>query len=57
MTDIQLLDKEIPYVRQKNISVGLIFSLVREEFLKQPVGNANTYGLKLKNAMSGEFMA
>ena len=30
-------------------------SLVREEFLKQPVGNSNTYDLKLENAMSGEF--
>ena len=29
--------------------------LVREEFLKQPVGNSNTYDLKLENAMSGEF--
>ena len=30
-------------------------SLVKEEFLKQPVGNSNTYDLKLENAMSGEF--
>ena len=30
-------------------------SLVREEFFKQPVGNSNTYDLKLENAMSGEF--
>ena len=30
-------------------------SLVREEFLKQPVGNSNTYDLKLENAMFGEF--
>ena len=30
-------------------------SLVREEFLKEPVGNSNTYDLKLENAMSGEL--
>ena len=30
-------------------------SLVREEFLKQPVGNSNIHDLKLENGMSGEF--
>ena len=26
-----------------------------DEFLKQPVGNSNTYDLKLENALYGEF--
>ena len=30
-------------------------SLVIEEFLKKPVGNSNTYDLKLENAMSEEL--
>ena len=44
-----MLDKE-----RRIFSVGC-GSLVREEFLKQPVGNSDTYDLKLENAMFGEF--
>ena len=49
MTDIQVLNWG-----RRIFSAGCE-SLVREEFLKQPVGNSNTYDLKLENAMFGEF--
>ena len=48
------LTKKVLKWGRRIFSVGCGW-LVREEFLKQPVGNSNIYDLKLENAMSGVF--
>ena len=48
------LTKKVLNWGRRIFSVGCE-SVVREEILKQPVGNSNTYDLKLANIMFGEF--
>ena len=45
-------------LRQRNIfSLTDKEAYLREEFLKQSIGNSSTYVLNSENAMSGEFNA